>query len=217
MIAPESATKTPKMIMMIEVMRRAFCVPVRGGCAIVRPFSKTDLLSRSIGALRPIGARKSPTTERTARARHIPKRTPTSPRRSLVPADGGQRHGDPARKHWRPAGNRRSSNSPFRCRRARNCGGHRATDAYGTRRSASEAKVRLLAKQRVIQIRLVALPHSGVAEAEALMVVRKRGAVETNAIASSPVLLLTLAIALVIVMYAVSIWFSVQIMKNKEM
>ena len=38
-----------------------------------------------------------------------------------------------------------------------------------------------------------------------------------NAIASSPVLLLTLAIALVIVMYAVSIWFSVQIMKNKEM
>ena len=38
-----------------------------------------------------------------------------------------------------------------------------------------------------------------------------------NAIASSPVLLLTLAIALVVVMYAVSIWFSVQIMKNKEM
>ena len=38
-----------------------------------------------------------------------------------------------------------------------------------------------------------------------------------NAIASSPVLLLTLVIALVIVMYAVSIWFSVQIMKNKEM
>ena len=38
-----------------------------------------------------------------------------------------------------------------------------------------------------------------------------------NASASSPVLLLTLAIALVIVMYAVSIWFSVQIMKNKEM
>jgi len=38
-----------------------------------------------------------------------------------------------------------------------------------------------------------------------------------NAIASSPMLLLALAIALVIVMYAVSIWFSVQIMKNKEM
>lgn len=37
-----------------------------------------------------------------------------------------------------------------------------------------------------------------------------------NAIASSPVLLLTLAIALVIVMYAVSIWFSVQIMKIKK-
>ena len=38
-----------------------------------------------------------------------------------------------------------------------------------------------------------------------------------NAIASSPILLLALAITLVVVMYAVSIWFSVQIMKNKEM
>ena len=38
-----------------------------------------------------------------------------------------------------------------------------------------------------------------------------------NAIASSPVLLLALAVALVVVMYAVSIWFSIQIMKNKEM
>ena len=38
-----------------------------------------------------------------------------------------------------------------------------------------------------------------------------------NAIASSPVLLLVFAIVLVVVMYAVSIWFSVLIMKNKEM
>lgn len=38
-----------------------------------------------------------------------------------------------------------------------------------------------------------------------------------NAIASSPVLLLVFAIVLVVVMYAVSIWFSVRIMKNKEM
>lgn len=38
-----------------------------------------------------------------------------------------------------------------------------------------------------------------------------------NAIASSPVLLLGFVIVLAVVMYAVSIWFSVRIMKNKEM
>lgn len=37
-----------------------------------------------------------------------------------------------------------------------------------------------------------------------------------TAIGSSPVLLIVLAIALVMVMYAVSIWFSVRILKNKE-
>lgn len=36
-------------------------------------------------------------------------------------------------------------------------------------------------------------------------------------IASSPVLLVALAIVLVVVMYAVSIWFSIRIMENKEM
>ena len=38
-----------------------------------------------------------------------------------------------------------------------------------------------------------------------------------NAAASSPVLLIALAIALAAVMYTVSVWFSVRIMKNKEM
>ncbi len=37
-----------------------------------------------------------------------------------------------------------------------------------------------------------------------------------TAIASSPVLLIALAIALVVVMYAVSIWLSIRIMENKE-
>lgn len=37
-----------------------------------------------------------------------------------------------------------------------------------------------------------------------------------TAIGSSPVLLIVLAIVLVMVMYAVSIWFSVRILKNKE-
>ena len=36
-------------------------------------------------------------------------------------------------------------------------------------------------------------------------------------IASSPVLLVALAIVLVVVMYAVSIWFYIRIMENKEM
>ena len=36
-------------------------------------------------------------------------------------------------------------------------------------------------------------------------------------IASSPALLIGLAIVLIIVMYAVSIWFSIRIMENKEM
>ena len=38
-----------------------------------------------------------------------------------------------------------------------------------------------------------------------------------NTIANSPMLLIALAIVLVVVMYAMSIWFSIQIMKNKEM
>ena len=38
-----------------------------------------------------------------------------------------------------------------------------------------------------------------------------------NAIASSPALFIAFAFVLVVIMYAVSIWFSVQIMKNKEM
>jgi len=38
-----------------------------------------------------------------------------------------------------------------------------------------------------------------------------------TAIASSPVLLIALAIALIVVMYAVSIWFSIRIMEHKEM
>ena len=38
-----------------------------------------------------------------------------------------------------------------------------------------------------------------------------------NAAVSSPVLLPAFVTALVAVMYAVSIWFSVRIMKNKEM
>lgn len=37
-----------------------------------------------------------------------------------------------------------------------------------------------------------------------------------TAIASSPVLLIALAIALIVVMYAVSIWLSIRIMENKE-
>ena len=38
-----------------------------------------------------------------------------------------------------------------------------------------------------------------------------------NTIGNSPVLLAALAIVLVIVMYAISIWFSIRIVKNKEM
>lgn len=53
-----------------------------------------------------------------------------------------------------------------------------------------------------------------------LLLISKMPSIGASAIAtvgSSPVLLAILVITLIIVMYAVSIWFSIRIMKNKEM